>query len=121
MYISLALLGSIAIHIALLLACYAYAAFLAQPHIYKAYHPHNTIYTVIGGEALIGFAFGAECAIAAEWIRIAPMIAMVLFFTLHMAAVIPIARWQARQAAEEKARERAAEERLAAEERDYGD
>lgn len=121
MYISLPLLGSIAVHIALLLACYAYAAFLAQPHIYRAYHPNNTIYTVIGGEILIGVAFGMECIIAAAWMRTEPLIGAVLFITLHGAAVVPIWRWQRRQAAEERAREQAAEERLAAEERGYGD
>ena len=121
MYIPLEFIGSIAIHVALLLACYAYAAWLAKPEVYRAYHPHNTIYTVIGGEAMVGTAFGLECIIAADWFRAAPLIALLLFITLHGSAAIPIWQWQRRQKAEERARERAVEERLAAEEHGYGD
>lgn len=121
MFVSLEALSTIAIHIALLLASYAYAAFLAQPHIYRAYHPHNTIWTVVGGEVLVGVAFGLECLLAAAWIQTAPIIAAALFLTLHIAAMLPIWRWQRRQAAEEKAREQAVDARLAAEERGYGD
>jgi uncharacterized membrane protein len=121
-FISLSLIGSVATHIALLLASYAYASWLAQDHIYRAYHPHNTIFTVIGGEVLVGIAFGVECIVAADWIRAEPTVAAGLFITLHVAAMIPIWRWQRRQAAVEKARERAVEARLAAEERGvYGD
>lgn len=120
MYISLEALGSIAIHIALLLACIGYAAFLAQPHIYKAYHPHNTIWTVVGGEMLVGIALGLECFVAGAWIQAQPLASAAFFLTLHIAAFWPIWRWQRKQAEEEKARERAVEARLAAEEREYG-
>lgn len=121
MYISLEAIGLIAIHAALLLACAGYAAFLGQAHIYKAYHPHHTIWTVVGGEILVGVAFGIACIVGAAWIQAAPLIAACLFITLQGAAAIPIWRWQRQQAEEERAREQALEQRLAAEERGYGD
>ena len=120
MYIPLELIGILATHIALFLACWAYAAFLGQPHIYRAYHPHHTIWTVVGGELLVGVAFAIACVVADGWIRTAPLIAFVLFGSLQCAAAIPIWRWQRKQATEEKARETAIEARLAAEEREHG-
>jgi hypothetical protein len=120
-FVSLEILGTVVIHAALMLAAWLYAGFLAQPHIYKAYHPHNTYWTVIGGELLVGVAFGLQCIVADAWIRTAPLVVAALFITLQGAAAIPIIRWQRKQAEEEKERERAAEARLAAEERYYGD
>lgn len=120
MYISLEAISLIAIHVALCLACAAYAAFLGQDHIYRAYHPRHTFWTVVGGEAFVGIAFALACVFARAWVQAEPLIAVVLFLTLQGVACIPIYRWQRQQGEAEREREKAADARLAKEMHDYG-
>lgn len=82
------------IHTLLFIAALGYAKFLNQKHIYEWYNPDRVWMTVVGGDALIGLALGGMVLIG-----VIPAIVLVLYFSLHIAAGIPIIAWQRGRAA----------------------
>jgi hypothetical protein len=99
------------LHAALFIAASGYAAFLDQEHIYRRYSPDYVWLTVVGGDILIWPFVAALCliGIAPEWIPL-------YYITLHIAAGLPIIRWQfkrkARRRAELEAIDQAIKERV---------
>lgn len=77
------------IHTALAIGAWCYAKFLNQKKIHEWYSPDRVYLTVIGGDALIGVALTAFCALA-----IVPWLALGLYASLHIAAGLPIVIWQ---------------------------
>jgi hypothetical protein len=81
------------IHALLFIAAMGYAKFLNQPHVHEAYSPNYVWVTVVGGDILIGLAFGALWIIG-----VFPLIVLALYISLHVAAGLPIVYWQQQRA-----------------------
>lgn len=84
----------IAIYISLFLVCALYAAILNIKAVHDWYTPDRTIWTVIGGNAIIGFAILAFCILG-----ILPLLAFWLLLIANVVAGAPIYIWQASQKA----------------------
>ena len=87
----------VAVHLSLVICATLYAAFLNRPVVHDWYTPDRTIYTVIGGNALIGLHMAALC-----WLGVLPWLAFVYIVTLNVAAGSVIWIWQKLQARERR-------------------
>jgi hypothetical protein len=87
------------VHALLFLAAIGYAKFLNQPHVHAWYSPDYVWMTVVGGDMLIGLAFGAL-----YWIGVVTLLVPALYISLHISAGLPIVAWQ-HQRADKRARE----------------
>jgi len=76
-------------HTLLFTFAWAYARFLNQDWVYKAYSPDYVWLTVIGGDVLIWPFVVGMYYLAFPW-----WVAALLYITLHIAAGIPIIHWQ---------------------------
>lgn len=83
----------VAVHLSLLLCTVVYAAILNIPAVHNWHTPDRTIWTVVGGNALIGLHMAALC-----WLAVLPWMAFGYLFTLNLAAGFIIWLWQRRQA-----------------------
>lgn len=87
------------IHAVLFIAGIGYAKFLNQKKVHEWYSPDRVWVTVVGGDVLIGLAFGAL------WLMgIIALLIPALYISLHIAAGLPIISWQ-QQRAKKRAKE----------------
>lgn len=81
------------IHLVLFCAAMAYAKFLNQRKVHEWYSPDRVWLTVVGGDVLIGLAFGAL------WLLdVFSLSVPALYISLHVAAGLPIISWQQHRA-----------------------
>ena len=87
------------VHVLLFIAAIGYAKFLNQEAIHRWYSPDYVWTTVVGGDILIGLAFGGLYLIG-----VVGLLVPALYISLHIAAGLPIITWQ-QQRADKRARE----------------
>lgn len=93
------------VHAVLFIAAIGYAKLLNHRPIHEWYSPDYVWLTVVGGDFLIGLAFGVLYLL-----DVVPLIAPTLYVSLHVAAGLPIISWQLARA-NRRARELEAIER----------
>lgn len=81
------------IHLLLFCVAMGYAKFLNQKKVHEWYSPDRVWLTVVGGDVLIGLAFGALYLL-----DVFSLIVPTLYISLHLAAGLPIISWQQHRA-----------------------